>query len=132
MTVERRALVELIAPHLVAELIAAPAGRRSVADRAREAAEFIVDAITEAGWAVVDPRAAVGAVLADLGVPEFTCAGPTAGLHCGRTTHHPTDVAEGYCPACHHYCGTAEQVRRGHRAPSTVDGPPSTTEATGP
>lgn len=120
MTVERRALVELIAPHIVAELIATPPG--DLVDRAREAAEFIVDALAEAGWAVVDVRTAVATVLADLGVPEFTCAGPTVGLHCGRTTHHPTDVAEGYCPACHHYCSTAEQVRAGNRPPSTVHG----------
>jgi hypothetical protein len=26
---------------------------------------------------------------------SFTCP------RCGRTSHHPTDVAEGYCGACH-------------------------------
>jgi hypothetical protein len=34
------------------------------------------------------------------GAPAFTCP------RCGRTTHHPVDVAESYCGACHDYTGT--------------------------
>lgn len=31
--------------------------------------------------------------------PSFTCP------RCGRTSHHPMDVTEGYCGACHDWTG---------------------------
>jgi hypothetical protein len=31
--------------------------------------------------------------------PSFTCP------RCGRTSHHPNDVREGYCGACHDWTG---------------------------
>lgn len=126
MTVDRGALTDAIA----AAILGRPVRDGDVAEL--DTAVDVVEALARRGWAVIDARAAVAGVLAELGVPEFTCAGPTPGLHCGRVTHHPTDVTEGYCPSCHHFCSTAEQVRRGHRPPSTVDGPPSTVVATGP
>lgn len=30
--------------------------------------------------------------------PGFRCD------HCGLTSHHPADIAHGYCGACHHVC----------------------------
>lgn len=30
--------------------------------------------------------------------PAFTCP------HCRATSHHPVDVAQRYCGACHHFC----------------------------
>jgi hypothetical protein len=31
--------------------------------------------------------------------PGFTCP------RCGRTSHHPDDIREGYCGACHDWTG---------------------------
>jgi hypothetical protein len=55
---------------------------------------------------VTDPRAArsaaerheadpAGWVAERVGPPGFTCP------RCGRTSHHPDDIREGYCGACH-------------------------------
>jgi hypothetical protein len=35
----------------------------------------------------------------ETGPPAFTCP------RCGRVSHHPTDLAEGYCGACHDWTG---------------------------
>jgi hypothetical protein len=32
-------------------------------------------------------------------LPAFTCP------RCGRTSHHPADLAHGYCGACHDFTG---------------------------
>jgi hypothetical protein len=32
--------------------------------------------------------------------PGFSCP------KCGRTSHHPDDIREGYCGACHDWTGT--------------------------
>jgi hypothetical protein len=37
---------------------------------------------------------------------SFTCP------RCGRTSHHPTDEAEGYCGACHDWTRVAAEVER--------------------
>lgn len=36
--------------------------------------------------------------------PSFTCP------RCGRTSHNPTDVVEGYCGACHDWTGRRNQI----------------------
>jgi ribosomal protein L37E len=50
-----------------------------------------------------------------MSAPSFTCP------RCGRTSHHPDDVREGYCGACHawtrdesvpHYLTDAQAERR--------------------
>lgn len=44
-------------------------------------------------------RTAVGIAVVALEGPQITCP------RCGMTSHHPTDVAEGYCGNCHDYTG---------------------------
>jgi hypothetical protein len=60
--------------------------------------------MTEADWwaiarvfRAVHQRQAAAEVAADAG--GFTCP------RCGRTSHHPDDVREGYCGACHDWTG---------------------------
>ncbi len=48
-------------------------------------------------------------------MPEpFTCP------RCGRTSHHPTDVREGYCGACHDWTGD-RVIACGPRPPTEAD-----------
>ena len=30
-------------------------------------------------------------------------------VHCGLTSHHPEDVNNAYCGACHHFCNDVEE-----------------------
>lgn len=41
-----------------------------------------------------------------LAEPGFTCP------RCGRTSHHPRDIAQGYCGACHAWIGGEKRPRR--------------------
>lgn len=36
---------------------------------------------------------------------SFTCP------RCGRTSHNPTDIREGYCGACHDWTGSPQQQK---------------------
>ena len=72
----------------------------------REFAEVVLPARMEA------VRTALDGVLADLGFPElhFTFE-PTAAFtcpRCGRTSHNPDDLREGYCGACHDWTGVPQ------------------------
>jgi ribosomal protein L37E len=40
------------------------------------------------------------------GTPSVTCP------RCGRTSHHPDDVAEGYCGACHDWTSPRTNLSR--------------------
>ena len=141
MTVERRALVELMAEVMGDALGGVPA------DFYRTTAEDVADAITGAGWAVIDPRAAVAAlvgrpwvddadrdeVAAEAGHVITTSLGANgtgARCSCGWT-EHLADRARGLDTVDEHLAMVAAAHLR-HRRPSTVDGAPSTTEATGP
>jgi hypothetical protein len=160
VTVERRALVELMAEVMGDALGGVPA------DFYRTTAEDVADAITAAGWAVIDPRAAVAALVGRPVTPDeliglALTGGPTepwvndadrdeVAAEAGHTI--TATLGRNGTPArCS--CGFVEdlddrdagrdtvaehltQVAAAHlirdRPPSTVDGPPSTTEATGP
>lgn len=39
---------------------------------------------------------------------SFTCP------RCGRTSHHPDDIREGYCGACHDWTGQRYALTAGH------------------
>ena len=146
MTVERRALVELIADVMGDALGGVPA------DHYRTTAEDVADAIAGAGWAVVDPRAAVAALVGRDPVAEVAAEaghvitttlgrnGTPARCSCGFV-EDLDDRAEGRDTVEEHLAEAADAyVERAvgaaggldDRARSTVDGPPSTTEAPGP
>jgi hypothetical protein len=44
------------------------------------------------------------------GLASFTCPA------CGRTSHHPEDIRNGYCGACHAFTGTQAQAKRDYFA----------------
>jgi len=159
VTVERRALVELMAEVMGDALGGVPT------DFYRTTAEDVADAITGAGWAVVDPRAAVAALVGRPVTPDeliglALTGGPTepwvndadrdevaaeaghtitatlgrngtpARCSCGWT-EDLDDRDAGRDTVAEHLAMVAAAHLR-HRRPSTVDGRPSTTEDTGP